>query len=329
MSKVEYTGITGIGMYVPEKRLTNADLEKMVDTSDEWITTRSGIKERHILAPEEAVSDIGANSARIAMKEAGVSPEEIDGIIFATLTGDTPCPATACHLQHKLGAINSYAFDLGAACSGFVYGLAVADSLIRNGVGKTILVIGADSLSRVTDYQDRGTCVLFGDGGGAAIVQANTSQGRILSHYMGADGSMTEHIIIPAGGSRLPASHETIDKRLHYVKMAGNEVFKFAVRILVQSLEKALERCGHSVKDLKLIVPHQANFRILEVAARKMELEPEIMYNDIANYGNTSAGTIPIALSDALKEGRIKKGDLIALVAFGGGLTWGSVIIEW
>ncbi|MCX7000358.1 MAG: 3-oxoacyl-ACP synthase, partial [Candidatus Sumerlaeota bacterium] len=187
----------------------------------------------------------------------------------------------------------------------------------------------ADSLSRVTDYQDRGTCVLFGDGGGSAIVQANASQGRILSHYMGADGSMTEHIIIPAGGSRLPASHETVDKRLHYVKMAGNEVFKFAVRILVQSLEKALERCGHCVKDLKLIVPHQANYRILEVAARKMELEPEIMYNDIANYGNTSAGTIPIALSDALKEGRIKKGDLIALVAFGGGLTWGSVIIEW
>jgi len=329
MNKVEHTGITGIGMYVPEKCLTNADLEKMVETSDEWITTRSGIKERHILAPEEAVSDIGVNSAHIAMKEAGIGPKEIDGIIFATITGDTSCPATACHLQHRLGAINSYAFDLNAACSGFLYGLAAADSLIRNGVGRTILVIGADSLSRVTDYQDRGTCVLFGDGGGSAIVQANASQGRILSHYMGADGSMAELIIIPAGGSRLPASHETVDKRLHYVKMAGNEVFKFAVRILVQSLEEALKRCGRGVKDLKLIVPHQANYRILDAAARKMELEPEIMYNDIANYGNTSAGTIPIALSDALKEGRIKKGDLIALVAFGGGMTWGSVIIEW
>ena len=329
MSKITHSGIIATGMYVPEKRLTNAELEKIVDTTDEWITTRSGIKERRILGPEESVSDIGVNSARIAMKKVGIGPEDIDAIICATFTGDTPCPATACHIQHKLGAVNSFAFDIAAACSGFVYGLTVADSFIKNGVCRTALVVGSDGMTRFTDYQDRTTCVLFGDGGGCAIVQANAPQGRILSHYMGTDGSMAEMIVIPAGGSRLPTTHETIDKGLHYIKMAGNEVYKFAVRILVQSVEKALERSGHTVKDLKLIVPHQANYRILDAAARKMELPPEIMINDIANYGNTSAGSIPIALTEALEEGKIQKGDLIALVAFGGGLTWGSVVIEW
>jgi len=329
MEKVEHVGIIGVGMYVPEKRLTNEDFEKMVDTSDEWITTRSGIKERRLCAPDEATSDIGAKAAKRAMENAGVTPEEIDAIICATFTADTQCPSTACHIQAKIGAKNALAFDIGAACTGFLYSLTVAKSLILNGNCKTALIMGGEAMSRFTDYQDRTTCVLFGDGGGAAILQANAPRGRILSEYLGADGTMAEHIIIPAGGSRQPATHETIDQRLHYIKMSGNEVFKFAVRIFVHSVEEALEKCGKKVEDLSLIVPHQANYRILNSAAKKMGIPKEKMFNNIAYYGNTSAGTVPIALTEALEQGKIKKGDLLCLVAFGGGMTWGAMILEW
>ena len=329
MGKVEHVGIIGAGMYVPEKRLTNHDLEKMVETSDEWITTRSGIKERRICAPDEMTSDIAAKAGLKALEQAGMKPDEVDALICATFTADTPCPSTACHIQAKIGAKNAFAFDVSAACTGFVYSMAVAKSLILNGVCRNALVFGAEAMSKFTDYEDRTTCVLFGDGGGAVLVQANAPQGRILSEYLGADGGMAEHIIIPAGGSRHPATHETIDQRLHYIKMSGNEVFKFAVRILVHSLEEGLERCGRSVKDLKLIIPHQANYRILNSAAKKLGIPQEKMFNNIAYYGNTSAGTIPIALTEALEQGKIQKGDLIALVAFGGGMTWGSIIIEW
>ncbi|MBN1900438.1 ketoacyl-ACP synthase III [Candidatus Sumerlaeota bacterium] len=322
-------GIAGTGMYVPEKRLTNADLEKMVETSDEWITTRSGIKERHICAPDETTSDIGLKAGVQALESAGMEPEELDAIIFATFTPDTLCPSTACHLQGKIGAKNALAFDLSAACSGFIYGLTVAKGLITTGVCKNAMVLGAEAMSKFTDYQDRGTCVLFGDGGGAVIVKADAPDGRLLGEYLCADGTMAEHIIIPGGGSRNPCSQNMLENRLNYIKMAGNEVFKFAVRILVHSVEEALSRCGRSVQDLSLIVPHQANYRILDAAARKMGLPDEKMFNNIANYGNTSAGTIPIALYEALHQGRIKKGDLLSLVAFGGGMTWGSIVVEW
>jgi 3-oxoacyl-[acyl-carrier-protein] synthase-3 len=329
MNKAKHVGIVGTGMYVPEKRLTNADLEKMVETSDEWITTRSGIKERRICAPDEATSDIGLKAGIKALESAGMEPEELDAIIFATFTPDTLCPSTACHLQGKMGAKNALAFDLSAACSGFIYGLTVAKGLILNGACKTAMVLGAEAMTRFTDYQDRTTCVLFGDGGGAVILQADAPNGRLIGEYLSADGTMAQHIIIPGGGSRKPCSQETMENRQHYIKMAGNEVFKFAVRILVHSVEEALARCGHSVEDLSLIIPHQANYRILDAAARKMGLPQEKMYNNIAYYGNTSAGTIPIALTEALQEGKIQKGDLLSLVAFGGGMTWGSVIVEW
>ncbi len=329
MSKVHHAGIAGVGLYVPEKRLTNADLEKMVDTSDEWITTRSGIKERRLCAPEEATSDLGAKAILKALENAGVKPEDVDAIICATFTPDTLCPSTACHIQAKIGAKNALAFDLEAACSGFLYGLTIAKSLITTGVCKTAVVLGAEAMSRFTDYQDRTTCVLFGDGAGAVVVQADAPQGRILSEYLGADGTLAEQIIIPAGGSRLPSSHETLDQKKHYIKMAGNEVFKFAVRILADSVEEALKRCGRSISDLNLIIPHQANYRILDAAARRMGLPEDMMYHNIAYHGNTSAATIPIALTDALQEGKIKKNDLLGLVAFGGGLTWGAAIIEW
>jgi 3-oxoacyl-[acyl-carrier-protein] synthase-3 len=329
MSKVHHVGIAGVGMYVPERRLTNADLEKMVDTSDEWITTRSGIKERRLCAPEEATSDLASKAGLKALENAGLKPEDVDAIICATFTPDTLCPSTACHIQAKMGAKNALAFDLEAACSGFVYGLTIAKSLIMTGVCKTAVVLGAEAMSKFTDYNDRATCVLFGDGAGAVVVQANAPQGRILSEYLGADGTMAEQIIIPAGGSRLPSSHETLNQRKHYIKMAGNEVFKFAVRILADSIEEALKRCERSISDLSLIIPHQANYRILDVAARRMGLPEDMMYHNIAYHGNTSAATIPIALTDALQEGRIKKNDLLGLVAFGGGLTWGAAIIEW
>jgi len=329
MNKVHHAGIVGVGLYVPERRLTNADLEKMVETSDEWITTRSGIKERRLCAPDEATSDLATKAGLKALESAGLEPKDVDAIICATFSPDTLCPSTACHIQAKMGAKNALAFDLAAACSGFIYGLTVAKSMIMNGVCKTAVVMGAEAMSRFTDYKDRGTCVLFGDGAGAVVVQANAHQGRILSEYLGADGTMAEQIIIPAGGSRLPASHETVNQGKHYIKMAGNEVFKFAVRILAHSVEEALVRCGRSIADLNLIIPHQANYRILEAAARKMGIPTEMMYNNIAYHGNTSAATIPIALTEALREDRIKKKDLIGLVAFGGGLTWGSVIIEW
>ena len=329
MSKVKHVGIAGVGMYVPEKRLTNHDLEKLVDTNDEWITSRSGIKERRIVAPDESTSDIAANAGKKALEMAGMEAGEVEAIICATFTGDYPCPSTACHIQAKLGAKNAFACDLAAACTGFVYSLTVAKSLILNGVCKNALVFGAESMSRFTDFEDRTTCVLFGDGGGCALLKADAPNGKILSEYLGADGTLAEHIQIPAGGSVRPPTHETVDKRLHYIRMAGNEVFKFAVRILAHSVEKALEKSGHTVEELSLIIPHQANYRILNSAAKKMGLPKEKMFNNIANYGNTSAGTVPIALAEAVQNGDIKKGDLVALVAFGGGMTWGSIIIEW
>ena len=329
MSKLHHVGIAGVGIYVPERRLTNADFETMVDTSDEWITSRSGIKERRICAPDEATSDLASKAALRALDNAGLTPRDVDALICATFTSDNQCPSTACHIQAKIGAKNAFAFDISAACSGFIYALTIVKGLILDGVCKTAVVMGAEAMSRFTDYKDRATCVLFGDGAGAVVVQANAPHGRILSEYIGTDGTMADQIIIPAGGSRLPASHETIDQGKHFIKMEGNEVFKFAVRILAHSVEQALKRCGRSIEDLKLIIPHQANYRILEAAARKMGIPTEKMFNNIAYYGNTSAATVPIALTEALQQGLIHNKDLIGLVAFGGGLTWGSVIIEW
>ncbi|HPB30917.1 MAG TPA: beta-ketoacyl-ACP synthase III [Candidatus Sumerlaeota bacterium] len=329
MNSEKQVGIIGLGMYVPDQVVTNHDMEKIVETSDEWIVTRSGIKERRKAAPDQATSDLDAEAGRRALENAGIGPEDLDGIICATFTPDHLCPSTACIVQDKLGAKNAFAFDISAACSGFVYGLNVAKGLILSETYRTIMVIGGETMSRFTDYQDRGTCVLFGDGAGCAILQADAPRGRLLHSYMGSDGSMARHIIIPAGGSRRPPSKETLEERKHFIYMEGNEVFKFAVRILAHSVEEALKRSGHKVEEVSLIIPHQANYRILESAAKKMGLPPEKMYNNIAYYGNTSAGTVPIALTEAVQKGAVKPGDVIALVAFGGGMTWGSIVIEW
>ena len=329
MRDIFSVGILGTGSAVPEKILTNQDFEKIVDTTDEWITTRTGIKERRICSPEQASSDLAIAAGKKAIEMAGITPQDLDLIVCATFTGDTPCPATACHIQYALGNNRCAAFDVNAACSGFIYGCAIAKGLINIGTAKYALVIGVDTLSKYTDYQDRGTCVLFGDAAGAAVIGPVEDNKGFLAEYLGADGSLKDLIIVPAGGSRKPASIETVSNREHYVKMAGNEVFKFAVRIMNHALEKALEKCGLSASDLDWVIPHQANIRILESAARKLNIPIEKMWINIDKYGNSSAGTVPLALDEAIRSGRLKKGHKVALVAFGAGLTWGASIFQY
>jgi len=327
-TKIKAT-ITGTGSYLPAKILTNADLEKMVDTSDEWITTRTGVKERRLAAKEEAASDLGAEAARRALKEAKIKPEEIDCLIVATITGDMPFPATACFIQNLIGAKNAAAFDISAACTGFIYALSIGKAYIENKTYKKILIVAVDLLSRITDWTDRGTCVLFGDGAGAVVLEPTLADHGISSIYIGADGSLTHLLHQPAGGSRNPATETTVKERQHYIKMSGNEIFKLAVTAMLDSARKALDLAGLKCEDIKLLIPHQANIRIIDATAKRLKLPVEKIFVNIQKYGNMSGATTAVGLDEAYREGRIKKGDYVELVAFGAGLTWGAAVIKW
>jgi len=321
-------GILGLGAYLPSRVLTNKELEKMVDTTDEWIVTRTGIKERRIARPDEATSDMATEAAKRALADAKLSPKDIDLIIVGTITPDMFFPATACLVQQKIGARQVPAFDISVACSGFIYGLAIADKFIGSGAYKHALVIAAEKLSAITDWNDRATCVLFGDGAGAAVL-GPVERGGILSVHLGADGREGNLIKLPAGGSRIPATKKTIEDRLHFIKMNGVELFKHAVKIMADAALAATSPLGLKAEDISLVIPHQANIRILNAVAKRMGLSKDKIYLNIEKYGNMSAASSAVALVEAVQEGRIKKGDKILLDAFGGGLTWGAVVIEW
>jgi len=321
--------IIGIGSFAPPKVLTNADLEKMVDTTDEWIVTRTGIRERHIVEPGVAASDLAFEASTAALKSASITPDQLDLVICATITGDMPFPATSCLLQDRLGATDVPAFDLQAGCSGWIYSLWTAAQFVMLGTYDHVLVVGVDILSCVTDWNDRSTCVLFGDAAGAVVVGPSDSGVGILSASLGADGSGGDLLKIEAGGSRLPASHETVANRQHYIKMEGREVFKFAVKIMGEASIKALEMCGLKPEEVSLFIPHQANIRIIEAAASRLNLMPEKVFVNVQHYGNTSAASIPVAMDEAYRTGRIKEGDVVVCVGFGAGLTWGASVIKW
>lgn len=327
-TEVIQPGILGTGAFLPDKVLTNADLERIVDTSNEWIVSRTGIFERRIVDPSTATSDLAIEAAKRALEAAQTTPEEIDLVIVATITPDTILPSTACVVQNAIGAVNAGAFDVTAACSGFIYALAAASSMIVTGTMKKILVIGAETLTKITNYSDRTSCILFGDGAGAAVVGPATE--RLIVHTsVGADGSGGDMMIQPAGGSRIPPSHETVDKGLHYMVIRGREVYKFAVAKMQECIQDALDARGYHSDKISLIVPHQVNLRILAAAAEKFGLPMEKIHVNIDRYGNTSAASIPIALDEAVRAGKLKPGDVVILVAFGGGLTWGSALVEW
>jgi len=328
MCEPRKTGIIGLGMYVPDNILTNKELEKMVDTTDEWIVSRTGIKERRIARNDEATSDMAVNAAREALKDAHLKPEDIDLIIVATITPDMFFPATACVVQAKLGAREVPAFDVSVACSGFIYGLAIASQFLKLGTYKHALVIAAEKLSAITDWNDRSTCVLFGDGAGAAVL-GPVEDGGILSICLGADGKRGDLIKLPAGGSRIPATKQSIESGLHYIKMNGTELFRHAVKIMADAALGATSPLGLKAEDIKLVIPHQANIRILNAVAKRMGLKKDQIYLNIERFGNMSAASSAVALAEAVQKGLIKKGDKIVLDAFGGGLTWGAMVIEW
>ncbi|WP_411349706.1 beta-ketoacyl-ACP synthase III [Paenibacillus sp. WLX2291] len=322
-------GIIGTGKYVPEKILSNADLEKMVDTNDEWIVSRTGIRERHIAAPDQATSDLAYEAAIKAIETAGLTAADLDLIVVATITPDMSFPSTACILQDKLGAKKAAAFDLSAACSGFVYALGAATSMLQMGMYKNALVIGADTLSRITDYTDRNTCVLFGDGAGAVVI-GEVGEGRGFKAFdLGAEGAGGELLKLPAGGSRTPASVDTLEAKQHFIQMSGREVFKFAVKVMNKATEDVLNKAGISKDDIDLFIPHQANVRIINSAMERLNLTEDRVMINVQKYANTSAASIPLALVEAVEEGRIQEGDKVVMVGFGGGLTWGASVIIW
>ncbi len=327
-NKKPKAGILGLGFYVPEKTLDNKDLENIVDTTDEWIKTRTGIENRYIAAENQSTLDLAIPACEKALDSSGVAPCDLDLIIVATVTPHMLFPATACLLQDYFGATKAAAFDLEIGCSGFIYGLIVATQFIENGTAKNILVVGSETLSKITDWEDRNTCVLFGDGAGAAVL-GPVEKGGILSHDFGCDGSGGHFLDMPAGGSYLPASHKTVDDRLHYIKMDGNQVFKFAVRIMEQSVNTTLAKVGLTGGDIDLLVPHQANIRIIESSRRRLEVPEEKVYVNLAKYGNTSSASVPIAFAEAMEKNMLKTDDNIVLVGFGAGLSWGSVLIQW
>jgi 3-oxoacyl-[acyl-carrier-protein] synthase-3 len=320
--------ITGIGSNAPERVMTNEELATMVDTSDEWIVERTGIRERRVAAPEEALSDLALPAAKAALAQAGLDASEVDLIVVATVTPDMFFPSTGAILADQLGAKDAAAYDLAAGCTGFVYALVQAQGMVAGGLAKNALVVGGDVLSKIVDWTDRSTCVLFGDGAGAVVLE-RVEEGGFLGFELGADGSGGPQLYIPAGGSRAPASAETVATRQHFAKMNGREVFKFATRVLVDSAEKVLDECGVSVEDVDVYVPHQANVRIIEHARRKLGIPGERTVVNVDRYGNTSSGSIPLALGDAEADGRLVPGELVLMTGMGAGLTWGSALIEW
>ncbi|MBN2185503.1 MAG: ketoacyl-ACP synthase III [Candidatus Krumholzibacteriota bacterium] len=320
--------ITGIGYYIPERIMTNSELETMVDTTDEWIVTRTGIRERRIAAPDQAASDLGFEAAKAALKNADLDPKELDLIVVATVTPDMALPATGCILQDKLGATKAAAFDVSAACSGFIYALTMVQSMVGIGHVKKALVVGVEVLSKITDWEDRKTCILFGDGAGAVVVERCPQGEGILGTFMQSDGSLGELLYLPGGGSRNPITKENLEQRLQYVKMKGDGLFKYAVRSMVDAAKSTLVEAGLTTKDVDFLIPHQANIRIIEGVRKRLKLDMDQVVVNIDRIGNTSTASIPIALGELNESGNLKKGDLVIMVAFGGGLTWGSVLFR-
>lgn len=321
-------GLTGIGAFTPERVLTNADLERMVETSDEWIVSRTGIRERRIAAPEQAASDLALPAARAALEQAGVRPEDLDLIIVATATPDMLFPATAALVADTLGAKDAAAYDLLAGCTGFVYALSQAYGAVATGLSRRALVVGAEVLSKITNWEDRSTCILFGDGAGAAVVQP-IAEGGIVGFELGADGSGGPDLCVPAGGSRRPVSSEVLEEELQFIKMNGAEVFRFATRVMVSSAEELLAACDAGIDDIDLYVPHQANKRIVDHAVKNLGLDPAKVLMNIDRYGNTSSASIPICLAEAQAEGQLEEGTRVFMSAVGAGLTWGSAYLRW
>jgi 3-oxoacyl-[acyl-carrier-protein] synthase-3 len=327
--KIEAASILGTGAYLPDRVLANADLERMVETTDEWITSRTGIRERRVAAPDETTSDMGTRAAAEAIANAGLRPEDIDVIITATTTPDTIFPATSCYLQHKIGARRAAAFDIQAACTGFLVGLMTAEGLLRAGRARHVLVVGAEKLSSIVNWEDRNTCVLFGDGAGAAVIGHREGGRGILACDVGCDGAQTDILILPAGGTRMPATAASLSEGKQYLHMAGKEVYRQAVTAMNRSAEKSMADAGISGADLAWVIPHQANLRIISAVAERLGVPMDRFVLNLERCGNTSAACIPMALHEASQDGRLRRGELLLLVAFGSGLTWASAILEW
>jgi 3-oxoacyl-[acyl-carrier-protein] synthase-3 len=329
MHKRINAAIAGTGSFAPSRILTNLDLEKIVETSDEWITTRTGIKERRISENGTGASDLALEASRLALEEAGLGPEQIDLILLGTVTPDYILPSTACVLQDKLGAKNAAVLDIVAACSGFIYGLSIASAFIGMGQYKNVLVIGVETLSKIVNWEDRNTCVLFGDGAGAAVVSATSEEKGILGTFLSGDGSLANLLHIPVGGGKTPLTKENFDLKQHYITMQGNEVFKSAVRAMDSAARHIIQEVGLTSEEIDLLIPHQANIRIIEALAKRLKVPMDKVYVNIDRYGNTSAASVPIALDEARKKGVIKPGSRTVLVAFGAGFTWGSAVVKW
>jgi 3-oxoacyl-[acyl-carrier-protein] synthase-3 len=324
--------IAGTGSYLPERVMTNKDLEKLVDTTDEWILTRTGISERHIAAEDETTSDMAAEACKAALSDSGVSPEDVDVIVCATMSPDRLMPSTACLTQHKIGAKNAFCFDVAAACSGFLYALKTAEGLLATNNYKTALVVGAEKMSAFIDWEDRGTCVLFGDGAGAVVLKVaedtDEASGGLLSSVLKADGEYSELLTVPAGGAETPSSVASLNDRLHYLKMGGNTVFKHAVRCMGSAAKEAIASAGLTKEDIDCVIPHQANMRIISAIADRIDVSLDKFHNNLNKVGNTTAASVPLALDEAFKCGRVKKGDKVLFVVFGGGFTWGATVVE-
>jgi 3-oxoacyl-[acyl-carrier-protein] synthase-3 len=330
MTRPPIAMIRGLGIYVPDRVMTNADFERILDTSDEWIRERTGIRERRIAGPETPLTLMCEHASRAALAQAGLTPLDVDSIVVGTISPDRRLPSAACDLQARLGARKAAGFDIGAACPGFVYTLTVAEALIASGQAKTVLALGAEKLSSVTDYTDRSTAILFGDGAGAAVVTPADGSGRgILSAVLGSDGTLADLLYMPGGGSSDPVSQKVVDERTHYIRMAGREVFKAAVRAMAQACDDALARAGVTAQEIDLLVPHQANMRIIDATAKHAGMPMSKVMVNVDRYGNTSSASIPIALAEAVDQGRLQAGMLVLLVSFGAGFTWGATVIRW
>ena len=329
MGTVPFVEIVSTGRFLPDRVVTNREMETIVETSDEWIFARTGIRERRIAPPEMTAADMGASAARIAMERAGVAPEDVDLLIVSTATPDRLLPATACDLQARIGATNAVAFDVVGACTGFIYGLTVAEGYISTGRGEIALVVATEKLSSIVDWEDRSTCVLFGDGAGAAVVRKSAGERGILGTHHQSDGKLAELLYRPAGGTAIPMDEEVLRNRSHFIRMSGREIFKHAVRAMADSSGRVLERTGWALEDVDLVFPHQANIRIIEATARYAKLPMEKVFVNVDRYGNMSSATIPVAMDEAIEAGRLQPGMNLLLVAFGAGLTWGAMAVRW